>query len=267
MKNSRIVALVAAVFVSIVAVEAQVPVDNVLRDFEPMGDYVLVINGQQAPKATIYQSQRAASFLIRAPQLAEPILVSPRTGSVESVSIMSLAQQPSGIVDILADAQTTPRGSFRLDGEEVIFSLDGKELRLRPNPPLTGFHDRQDLLEHNPAYGFKASGYSPDPATVKALKGTGKDVKVRVFFGSWCPTCSRYVPLVLKVDEALEGAVDFSYYGLPKSNFQNDPEAKKANVTGVPTIIVYVGGKEVGRLGSQDWGTPEQAIQNLIGQG
>jgi thiol-disulfide isomerase/thioredoxin len=267
MKNVLCLALVTTFSFGALAVSAQVPADNVLRDFEPIGEYILVVDGQTSSKATIYQSQRAAAFLIRAAEFAEPVLVSPRTGAVETVGLMSLSQKSSGVVDILANAQTTPQGSFRLDGEDVVFTVGGKEGRMRPNPPLTGFKERGDLLDHNPAYGFKANSYVPDPASLSALKNSGADVQVRVFFGSWCPTCSRYVPYVMKIDEALAGAVDFRYYGLPQANFRNDPEAKKANVTGVPTIIVYVGGKEVGRLGSREWAKPELAIQNLISQG
>jgi thiol-disulfide isomerase/thioredoxin len=241
--------------------------DNVLRDFEPSGDFQLVVDGQVAKDAKINQSQRAAAFLIRAPQLPEPVLLSPRTGSVETVSLMSLALRSNGVVDILADAQSTPQGAFRLDGEEVIFSVAGKQLKLVPRPDLTGFHGREEMIDHNPAYGYKAQGYTPDATDLAQLKGAGADVQVRVFFGSWCPTCSRYVPLVMKVDEELGGTVDFRYYGLPKQNFRNDPEAKRANITGVPTIVVYRGGKEVGRLQSTQWPKPEAGITALLNQG
>jgi thiol-disulfide isomerase/thioredoxin len=263
---SCLVCLLSLVSLGTVAVEAQVPADSVLRNFEPFGDFVLLVDGQPSSKATIYQSQRAAAFLIRAAEFPEPVLVSPRTGTVETIGIMSLAQKTNGEVDILADAALKPSGTFRLDGEDVVFAVGDREGRLRPNPPLTGFHDRDELLEHNPAYGFKANGYAPDGPSLDALK-KAKGVEVRVFFGSWCPTCSRYVPYILRIDGELAGAVNFRYYGLPKSNFQNEPEAKKANVTGVPTIIVYQGGKEVGRLGSREWAKPELAILNLLGQG
>ncbi len=266
MKNSMVFALVVLFCCGGLAVGAQMPADSVLRDFEPFGDFVLVVDGQASSRATIYQSQRAAAFLIRAAEFPEPVMVSPRTGTVETVGIMSLAQKTDGTVDILADAALTPSGAFRLDGEDVVFTVGGREGRLRPNPPLTGFHDREELLEHNPAYGFKASSYVPDGPSLDVLRKS-QAVEVRVFFGSWCPTCSRYVPFVLRVDGELEGAVNFRYYGLPKADFQNDPEAKKANVTGVPTIIVYAGGKEVGRLGSRDWAKPEMTIRSLLGAG
>ena len=86
-----------------------------------------------------------------------------------------------------------------------------------------------------------------------------------VFWEAWCPHCREHVPLLLKAEAALDGSgVEFDYYGLPQTKVADEPEAKKYGVTGVPTSIVFVDGKEVGRIPSSGWKHPEVALADLV---
>jgi len=91
-------------------------------------------------------------------------------------------------------------------------------------------------------------------------------VTVRVYFGSWCPHCRQHVPYILKVEDQLKGSqVKFEYVGLKKPpEGWNDPEVKKLNVKGVPTGIVYVGGKEIGRITGDNWNAPEIQLNKIV---
>ncbi|MCB1033000.1 MAG: thioredoxin family protein [Acidobacteria bacterium] len=246
----------------------QVPPDAVLRNFELSSDYLLEIDGQEHPKAKIYQSKTAGAILIRAASLDSPVLLSPRAGSVETVSIMSLNMQPTGAIDILANAALIPQGRFKIDGENVLFSVGGHEAKLKPRPPLTGLHDRVAMLDHSPAYGPKAEAYTPDPAVLDRLRQQDQPVRVRVFFGSWCPFCQQYVPRMLKVDELLAGSkIEIEYYGLPHPPWDDEPAVKAEKVSGVPTGIVYAGSRELGRIQGDQWSNPEKAIRAILGDG
>lgn len=261
-----LVALVVSLAASSAVMALQVPSDAVLRNFEPSGDYILEIDSQEYPKAKIYQSKVAAAILIRAGALDSPVLLSPRGGTVETVSIMSLNMQPTGAIDILADAQLIPQGRFKIEGEEIVFSVDGHAARLKTKPPLTGPQDSEGMVSHSPTYRGTADAYTPDPKVLDRLRSQASPVRVKVFFGSWCPFCKQYVPRMIKVDELLQGSkVKVEYYGLPQPPFNDDPAAKAENVGGVPTGIVYVGDREVGRIQGDQWSYPEKAIRALIG--
>ena len=265
MLPSLALAALAAVTLSTLG---QIPVDNVLRDFELTGDYSLTVNGEVLPKAKIYSSRTAAAFLVRTPAFETPVLLSPRAGSVQTVSLMSLSLQPDGSVDILADAEVVNAGVFTLEGTDVLFTVSGKEAKLTPKPPLTGSKGSSELLEYSPEYVLKATAYQPDAADVAALRGRKDDVAIRVYFGSWCAFCKTYIPRMLKVDQALEGSkISVEYYGVPKPPFEDEPEVKKDKVSGVPTGIVYVGGKEVGRIRNQMWMQPEKTLLSLLNGG
>ncbi len=91
-------------------------------------------------------------------------------------------------------------------------------------------------------------------------------MRVEVFFGSWCGACATYVPRLIRVADELDGsniAVDF--YGLPRPPaFGQDPRAKAMKITGVPTAIVYVDGKERDRLENNDWKIPELSLNRVL---
>jgi thiol-disulfide isomerase/thioredoxin len=260
----RAAVVLALAVVSVLPAAAQ-PADAVLRDFQPSGDYIVVIDGTEAPKAELYQSQVVPGFLIVANQLASPTLVLPREQSVQTVSFMKLIKRDDGVIDIGADAQLTPVGPFQVQGDGVLFTVDGKQVALRQRPFLLGLQQLGDMLAHSPDYRRKAAAYEPDAGVVKAIRDLdGKQVKVRVYFGSWCHFCKEYVPKMLRVAEQLEGSkIAFEFYGLPQG-FGDEPIAKRDDIHGVPTGIVYVGGKEVGRIESQQWTDPEGALRDIV---
>lgn len=245
---------------------AQAPADNVLRDFEPNGDYVLSVDGEARERARIYVSQRAAAFLLISSPFESPLLINTRSRSVETVAVMSLAKEDGGNVNILADAELTRVGSFTIQDQDLLFAAEGHEARLSAKPPLLGAQIASSLLEYSPSYSRGADAYEPDSEAISALKAVGKPVTVRVFFGSWCSFCKHYVPYVLKVESQLEGSnIRFEYYGLPQgAAMAQDPEAKKADVSGVPTGIVYVDGREAGRIQGNAWRQPEVSLRGIL---
>jgi hypothetical protein len=56
--------------------------------------------------------------------------------------------------------------------------------------------------------------------------------------------------------------VQFEYFGLPRD--LKAPEAQRLKVKAVPTGIVYVNGKEVGRISGDGWKTPEATLAKIV---
>ncbi|MCP3957899.1 MAG: thioredoxin family protein [bacterium] len=243
---------------------AQVPADAVFSGFKPSGDFFFELGGETLENAEIFLSDKAAAYLVIAPELASPVLISPRTQSVETVSFMKVAKREDGTIDLLADASFNRLGSFKLQQQEVVFQVKGKTAKLKRKPPLLGQHPADTLRSYKPEYGRNADAYKPIEKAVASLRKQSKDVRVLVYFGTWCPVCGRQVPKIIKVADQLEGSkVGFEYYGLPQP-MTDDPKTKEDDVHGVPTAIVYVGGKEIGRLTGGDLNSPEKAIYQMI---
>ena len=261
---AAVVAAAAAILACLPAA-AQAPADAILRDFVPTGDFVLEVDGQKAEGAEIYKTDRVAAILVVTSKLPSPVLLQPRSGTIETVSLMSLARRSGGSIDVLADAELASAGRFSLDGDDVAFTVGGKRAVLKPKPYLLGLQGAEDLLEDKPEYSRGASEYRPYEPSVAALRAIERPVRVRVYFGSWCPACANWVPPLLKVVEQLEGSnVRFEFYGLPQG-FEGEPAAEADDVHGVPTGIVWVGGKEVGRLSNAEgWRIPESTLVEIL---
>lgn len=242
------------------------PSDNVLRGFEPMSDYVLMVNGQADAKAEIYQNKSIPAWLVLPTMLPSPVLLMPRNGTVETVQMLKVVKQQNGTVDLLADAVMQPQGRFQIVGERVDFTSEGKKANLIPKPPLIGQKKAAHLKAHSPEYVRSAQAYTPNAQALAALRKQAQPVRVLVFFGSWCPHCKEVLPHLMRVEDDLKNPkIQFDYRGIPR-NF-DDAEAKRLNIKGVPTAVVYVNGREVGRLTTNDWLNPESALTRILSGG
>jgi thiol-disulfide isomerase/thioredoxin len=255
-------AAVLGIFAALPA-RAKVPADNVLRDFQRIGDYVLAVNGKEVA-AEIYQSQRAAAILIISSSFPSPVLLSPGAGSAETVNLMKLNKKPDGTIDLLSDAALAPQGPIDIQEEEIRFKADGRTAELKTAPPLLGPRRIDEVTAHNPEYLPRAASYGLNPQAVAALKKEQRPVTVRIFYGSWCPHCREMVPHAIRLQQALRGArIHFEYFGLPP-RFGTDPPAKQNGIKGVPTGIVFVNGREVGRITGTGWTAPESTLVAIL---
>jgi thiol-disulfide isomerase/thioredoxin len=248
------------------AAPAAPAIDNVLNGFVRTGEYLLTVDGKPVPAAEIYRNERLPAYLIVTPAFPNPVLLMPGTMTVETVAAARLVRQKDGSVAVAADADTRPQGAFQIDGDKVVFASEGRKGSLGSNPPLLGLHSAPELKNHSPEYVTAARAYTPKPDVIAALKKEKTPVKVKVFFGSWCPHCKKHLPYLLRVEDELRGSgtgIWFEYYGLPKG-FSDEPAAKKYNVDGVPLAIVFIGGKEAGRITLAGWESPETSLNNIL---
>ncbi len=256
--------LLAALIPAALPLHAQAPADATFSEFKPNGDFLFELGGEVLKHAEIYLSDKAASYLVIAPELGSPLLIMPRAGSVESVSFMKVAKREDGTIDLLADAAFNRLGQFKISGQQILFQVKGQPAKLKAKPPLLGGQPAEALRSYKPEYSRLADEYTPEAKYLGDLREQGDALRVRVYFGTWCPVCGRLVPRVIKLADELEGSkVRFEYYGLPQP-MSDDPITKADKLHGVPTAIVYLGDKEVGRLSGGDLNAPEKSIARLV---
>jgi thiol-disulfide isomerase/thioredoxin len=242
------------------------PADAELRDFQRISDYVLSVNDKEAP-SEIYQSQRAAALLVISSALPSPVLLSPAHGAAETVNLMKVDKKADGSIDLLPGAVLAQQGPIEFENEVVAFKADGRSAVLKPTPPLLGMHRADEVTAHNPEYLPRAAAYAPNPQAVATLRKEARPVTVRIFFGSWCPHCREMVPHAIKLEQQLKGSnIHFEYFGLPP-HFGADAAARNNAISGVPTGIVYVSGKEVGRIIGVTWSSPETTLVTIVSAG
>jgi thiol-disulfide isomerase/thioredoxin len=252
-------------FPGLPAAAQQIPADPVLRDFEPYGEYVLEVGGKPLSGLKLFRSQKAGSaVLIMGTGIPSPLLVMPRERVVNRVPANKVVVGMDNVAYVLADARPVRESAFAVEGRDLIFTVGGTPSRLREKPHLLGLHPGTDLKSHDWGYAFRSHRYTPSAPVVASLRQVRTPVRVRVYFGSWCPHCSTTVPKILKLADALAGTpVQFEYYGLPMG-FGNEPEAKRMNIEAVPTGVVFRDGREVGRVSGHEWGIPELALKKVL---
>lgn len=235
-----------------------------ISGFTPIGDYLLEVDGEDKPKAQILGARHARSLLVMGAGLPTPLLIDLANGSVSGLHLMKVAERDGGTVDLLSNPVARPYGTYSIDGDRIVFEVEGRRVAVKPKPVLTGNRTAEELVAHDPTYATKRDIYAPSTSEVEELRQQDESVRVRIYFGTWCPFCAEMVPRVLKLDQQLEGSkVRFEYYGLPRQISQ-DAEARAMNIRGVPTGIVYSDGKEIGRISGNSWRSPEEALAEIL---
>lgn len=240
--------------------------DSLFKDFAPSGDWSLFVDGKAAPKASLYYAKLAQALLIRSAEFPSPVLIDIAGRTVATVDLMKVSLRPDGAVDLLADAVLAPAGSLTAGANGgAAFEVGGKRAELRAAPHVLGPRTGAELLAYDAYYRWLAGRFQPDPAAIARLRGETRDVRVLTFFGSWCPHCKEHVPLLLRTEQEVgRGRVRFDFHGLPRAGMSAEPEAKKWGITGVPTTVVLVDGREVGRIPNDGWSHPDQTLVKLL---
>jgi thiol-disulfide isomerase/thioredoxin len=247
---------------------AQSPVGKRQSGFELIDDYVLEVGGSIAEDAVLYASRETRAILIVSQELPAPVLLWPRSRGVETLQMLKVARSEGGTAEVLPDPVIAVHAPFLIESPRVKFLVDGVAAALAPKPPLLGLKDTAEMVAHSSVYKQRANAYAPQKDLVDKLRVQDKDVRVRVFFGSWCPACGQMVPRLMRVAEGVGDDVPLKveYYGLPQGeSFSRDPEVQKYGITQVPTGVVLLDGKEIGRISGNQWRSPEGRISELLG--
>ena len=235
-------------------------------DFQPT-DYVVTRDGVEL-FADVFQSRLAGQVLILSAELPSPVRLNLRDARAETVQFMKVDRRADGGVTVLPDAADRSLGSFRVspDGKGVSFDLDGKTVELKEKPPLLGDQDLAGMRAYSQDYVRLAKAYLPSGPILDRLRSENREVRVEVYFGSWCPACQQWVPRIMRVADELSGSnIQVDFYGLPQGEgFDKDPKVQALKITGVPTAVVFIDDSEKGRISTNGWKIPELTLNGIL---
>ena len=100
-----------------------------INGFTRIGDYLVEVDGSDVESAEIYGAQQARALLILGGDFTEPILIGLANGSVAGVNLMKVARQANGSVNLLPNPLSSPYGNFTVEGDQVVFEVEGRRLR------------------------------------------------------------------------------------------------------------------------------------------
>jgi len=213
-------------------------------------DFQLEIDGKLDTSARLFGTLGRASMLVASDQLKQPLVIEVGERKILRVDAAAMAAEDNRTQVLLADDRIGgPALPFTLDGDSVIFFSEGRKLKVSRKPPLLGTLTLDELLAKLPIYRSRVEEYAPAEQDTIYLKSYKHDVRVEVYFGSWCPACKQTVPGFIKsLNVAANPKLQASFIGLPVPPFTAYAPAKAKDIKSVPTFIVYVGDKEIGRI-------------------
>lgn len=114
-----------------------------------------------------------------------------------------------------------------------------------------GYFDRKDM-EEEPQFTWFKQHYEEvqyDSATVAQLIPLAEDAHFVIVMGTWCGDSKREVPHQLKLLDAIGvPAQAVRFFGVDRSKKSQDGTTEKYTIMRVPTLIVFRGEQELGRI-------------------
>jgi hypothetical protein len=233
-----------------------------LHDYRRVGELSLFVDGREQP-VEIYASESTGVGVLVSPAFKRVLMFS--AGSLLAVDAAQLVHRDDGTVELREGAAPGIVGNLEFPaGGAVLFTAEGRKVRLEPQPPLLGLRRAAEVSAHNPEYVARARSYRPDTQAIAALLAERRPVTVRVYYGSWCSHCRKLVPNGLRVEEALAASsIHFEYFGV--RTVGEVPRGEAAGAPEIPTAVVAVGGREVGRIaGDAAWQALEVSLRNVL---
>jgi len=138
--------------------------------------------------------------------------------------------------------------------------------RLAFGEELVGATGREAILRHSPAWEGAAAVYQPVPEAIERLRSLGREVRIEVFFGSWCSDSAAHIPAFFKILDLVDSPLlRVSYTGLPRDRDKRAPYCGNREIARIPTIIVFVDGREAGRIVETPKKTLEEDLAAILG--
>ena len=131
---------------------------------------------------------------------------------------------------------------------------------------LTGPTDREAILARNPSWQDLVAAYQPDPAALDKLRGLGREVRIEVFFGSWCSDSMAHVSAFFKILDLVDSPLlQPAYFGVPEAKDKRVPFTEGRRIEKLPTFIVLVDGREAGRIVETPHKSVEADLVKILG--
>lgn len=108
-------------------------------------------------------------------------------------------------------------------------------------------------------------GYEPDKEIISKLKGLTMDIDILIVLGTWCGDSQEQVPRFLKVIDKMKFPKErLVIVGVDREKVSEDMEMSNYDIVLVPTMIVFRGREEIGRITETPETTLEQDLLSIL---
>ena len=133
---------------------------------------------------------------------------------------------------------------------------------------LSGYCNKEGFTEDDFNYWFQDEykHYSIDKETLELLNSDlFSSLQIKAVMGTWCEDSQREIPRIIKILDHLDyNFENLTIIGVDKNKKAEETEADQLNIELVPTIIIFIDDKEIGRIIESPIETLEKDIFNII---
>lgn len=128
---------------------------------------------------------------------------------------------------------------------------------------LYGICDRSGLEEGEFGLAFQEyyRSYKPEKEVVAQLRKLRREVEILIVLGTWCSDTRKQVPRFFKIlDQMKFGNENLKMICVDRDKEAGVEDFVKLDIQRVPTFIVYVKGREAGRIIEKPYNTLERDL-------
>ena len=115
------------------------------------------------------------------------------------------------------------------------------------NNILVGIVTKDELLKKEKTFSENYRDFSLATSDKAFISHWPENLHIDIYFGTWCHDSKREVPNILSIlDESKQ--VTYRLIALDFNNNYPENSIQAINVKFTPTIVVYLGDKEIGRI-------------------
>jgi thiol-disulfide isomerase/thioredoxin len=172
----------------------------------------------------------------------------------------------TGVGADVTSAQPVERGAFAKTGADIVFQAGEENIRVYPWAPLVGEVPLTTLLVKKKEYAESAAEYTPDSVAVRIVKGRREPAEIMVFFGTWCSTCRKHLPELIRVLEDADNPALTARFIAVDENLTNPRDLiDRFEVHTTPTVVVLAGTREIGRIAGLPKTTMDRDLAAILG--
>lgn len=119
------------------------------------------------------------------------------------------------------------------------------------DPMLIGRITRSALTDpdFNSWFSENYDSYKPDAEVIKKMKGTKFLLRIEIYMGTWCSDSQQQIPDFFKILDQINFPEEkVTMYALNRNKESFYGEQLQKGIEKVPTIIIYKGDLELGRI-------------------
>jgi hypothetical protein len=122
------------------------------------------------------------------------------------------------------------------------------------------------ILEQHPDWQAVVTAYQPKPDCIDKLRAGLREVKIEIYLGTWCPDSKAHVSEYFKVMELVDSPLfQTTYIGVPRDKGNRAPYYQGKDILKLPTFLVFVDGREIGRIVETPEKTVEEDLVRILG--